>query len=438
MIRGREGQHSGRHPIPVERRPSDARLQQSYLEAARQTVQRMAGRPGRPGAMAPFDELMATGARAEQVAADPRKVVGYLCNFVPDELVLAAGAIPLRMDLGHAGSAEVGGRVFPADVCPEVKALVGAQLGQLPMLEAVDLLVVPTACDGKKELARLLGEQREVWLMELPQSRDSRRARELWLEEIRALARALEQLTGHRIRRRALRRAVELVNCRSRLTRRLNALRWSSGGASLMHLSGQDAFLVLQASFVADVGWWVEQTGRLVRELEQARGEQSAQDATAQAAPGEAVRVMVTGSPVLFPDFQLLHLIEQAGAVVVADEMCSGTQRLHNLTVMDEPTLGGMMRAAAEKTLMPCTCPCFVGGDLRVDRVLELAQASQARGVIHHTLRLCQLFDMEAPRLAEALRQRGLPMLTLHAEYGSDGAATLKNRVEAFIEMLQQ
>jgi benzoyl-CoA reductase/2-hydroxyglutaryl-CoA dehydratase subunit BcrC/BadD/HgdB len=142
---------------------------------------------------------------------------------------------------------------------------------------------------------------------------------------------------------------------------------------------------------------------------------------------------------VLFPDFQLLQLVEESGAaVVVADEMCSGTQRLHNLTVLDEGTVGGMLRAAAEKTLMPCTCPCFVGGDLRVDRVLELASQSAARGVIHHTLRLCQLYDLDAPRLAEALRRRGLPMLTLHTEYGGEGAATLRNRVEAFIEMLEQ
>jgi len=419
-----------RHTITVERRPADDHLAGSYAEAARQTVERLAAAAGRARAMEAFDRLLCDGRRAEQVAADGRPVVGYLCNFVPDELVLAAGAIPLRLDIGHGAIADAGGRVLPADVCPEVKALVGAQLGRLPYLEAADLLVVPTACDGKKKLARLMGEQREVWLMELPQSRDAPRSRQLWLEETRALARRLERLTGRRIRRRALRQAIELVNRRSRLARRLNELRWRDPS----RLSGRDAFLVMQASFVADVGWWVEQADRLAQELEGPPHE--TKTAAGQGEP--AVRVLLTGSPVLFPELQLLHLIEEAGAVIVADEMCSGTQRLHNLTVLDESTVGGMVRASAEKTLMPCTCPCFVGGDLRVDRVLELVEASGARGVIHHTLRLCQLFDLEAPRLSEALRQRRLPMLALHAEYGGEGAATLKNRVEAFIEMLQQ
>ena len=75
-------------------------------------------------------------------------------------------------------------------------------------------------------------------------------------------------------------------------------------------------------------------------------------------------------------------------------------------------------------------------GDLRVDRVLELCQASGAAGVVHHTLRLCQLFDMEVPRLSAALKERGLPLLNLHAEYTTDGGAALKNRVDAFVEML--
>jgi benzoyl-CoA reductase/2-hydroxyglutaryl-CoA dehydratase subunit BcrC/BadD/HgdB len=186
----------------------------------------------------------------------------------------------------------------------------------------------------------------------------------------------------------------------------------------------------MQASFFADPAWWIEHTERLLTEIGPERRAQAPRGASPP-------RILLTGSPVLFPDFQLLHLIEEGGAMV-ADEMCSGTQRLYNPTVIDEPTVGGMLRAAAEKTLMPCTCPCFVGEDLRVDRVLDLARRSGARGVIHHTLRLCQLFDIDVPRLAEALRARGLPLLSVYTEHGGEAAATLKNRVDAFLEMLQQ
>lgn len=421
-LSGREGDLGCRHATLLGRQEADARLSGLYRSAARQTLDRLAASPDRPAAMAAFDSLFGEDWRHRELGSGDRPVVGYLCNFVPDELVLALGAVPVRLDLGFGAAAEAAARVLPVDVCPEVKALVGAHLGDLPPWNKVDLLVVPTACDGKKKLVRLLGEQREVWMMELPQTRDTARARQQWLEEIRALAARLERLAGRRLRRRALKQAIDLVNRRSALARRLAELRWEDP----RRLSGPDTFLVMQASFFADPAWWIEQTEALVRELEGRR--------SAGASPP---RILLTGSPVLFPDFQLLRLIEEGG-VVVADEMCSGTQRLYNPTVVDEATVGGMLRAVAEKTLMPCTCPCFVGEDLRVDRVLDLARRSGARGVIHHTLRLCQLFDIDVPRLAEALRARGLPLLSVYTEHGGEAEAVLKNRVDAFLEMLQQ
>jgi benzoyl-CoA reductase/2-hydroxyglutaryl-CoA dehydratase subunit BcrC/BadD/HgdB len=410
-----------RHATPLQPAESDRGAVERYDAAVQETLAKLAAAEGRPAAMSAFDELFGGSGRLQELRDDSRPVVGYLCNFVPDEVVLAAGAIPLRLDLGNAGAAEAGGRVFPADVCPEVKALVGAQLGGLPYLERTDLLVIPTACDGKKKLVRALGEQREVWMLELPQTRDSARSRTQWTEEIKALAARLKKLTGRRLRRGELRRAIEQVNRRTELMRKINERRREAPGC----LNGRDAFLVMQASFIADLQWWNEHAAALLTELE---GRAARDD--------DPVKILLTGSPVLFPDLSLLQLIEETGAVVVADEMCSGTQRLHNPTVIDEGTVGGMLRAAAEKTLMPCTCPCFVSGDLRVERVLELCWQSRADGVIHHTLRLCQLFDMEVPRLTAALKAQGLPLLNLHVEYSTDGGATLKNRVDAFVEML--
>lgn len=417
-----DAQRPCRHATPLQPAESDRRTEERYKAAVRETLDKLAAVEGRPAAMRAFDELFGGSGRLQELSDDDRPVVGYLCNFVPDELVLAAGAIPLRLDLGHAGAAEAGGRVLPADVCPEVKALVGAQLGGLPYLERTDLLVIPTACDGKKKLIRALGEQREVWMMELPQTRDSVRSRSQWSEEIKALAARLKKLTGRRLRRGELRRAIEQVNRRTELMRKINDRRRAAPGC----LNGRDAFLVMQASFIADPQWWNERAAALLTELE---GRAPRDDAL--------VRIVLTGSPVLFPDFSLLQLIEETGAVVVADEMCSGTQRLCNPTVVDETSVGGMIRAAAEKALLPCTCPVFVADDLRIDRIIELARRSGASGVIHHTLRLCQVFDMGTPRVEAALRARDLPLLNIHDEFSAESAGALKNRVDAFIEMLQ-
>lgn len=414
-----------KHRVAAEHFASDAELAPRYQQAVERTLARLAKRPGRPSAMAPFESLFRDDWRVQELRAATKAgqpVVGSFCNFVPEELILAAGAIPLRLELGQAEAAEASAKLIPQDACPEVRSIVGAHLGKLPYFDATQLLVVPTACDGKKKLAPLLSDAREVHVLELPQSKSYDRAG-AWHAEIASLAKRVERLSGRAIKRKPLRQAIALTNERTRLSRALHALRWQRPGI----LSSCDTFLVMHASFIADLRWWNEKTAALLAELEALPA--GAQQPVAQ-------RILLTGSPIFFPEYGILHLLDEAGAEVVADEMCSGTERLHHPTVIDEGSVRGMLRAAADRTYLPCTCPCFVSADDRIDRLFELAERSRAQGVVHHTLRLCHLYDMELLRVTSALKQRDLPLLNIVAEYGSEDSALVQNRLEAFLEML--
>ena len=397
-----------------------AALLSEYQRSVEQTLARLARQPGRPEAMAPFERLFAQGWRAEEVAGSGRPVVGVLCNFAPEELILAAGAIPLRLDSGHGGCAEAGARITGAEVCPTVRALVGARHRAFPLHGDVDLLVVPAACDAKKKLVQIIDGP--THLMELPATKDGLGASERWYEQVWALTRRLEKLCGGRIRRKALRASVELLNRRTQLYRRLLELRWARPGL----LSGGDTMLVAQASFIADPAWWVEQVEALLVELA---------DAAAVKRQG-TTPLLISGAPLIFPSFGLLHLLEEAGAEVVADETCAGTQRLYNPAVLDEGSVRGMVRAVADKALLPCTCPCLVGGQDRINRVLELCRRGGARGVVLHTLRLCQLYELDQVILARALKEHEIPTLQVSTEAGSGELGPLRTRVEAFLEML--
>jgi len=371
--------------------------------------------------MAAFDRLFVDhlqGAGASAPGGGP--LVGTVCNFVPEELILALGAVPRRMDLAHVTLAEEGERALGAEACATVRALAGArEQGQEPPGGDVDLLVVPAACDGKKKLVQRL--EGAVHLMELPQRKDGPRAARRWLEEVHDLAAALEGLTGRKLRRRPLRAAVELLNRRTEAWRRLMAVRLARPGC----LAGADAFLVAQASFFAEPGAWIERADALAQELEDGSSKTSSR-----------IPLVLTGSPLFFPDFELLELIEELGGAVLADEMCSATQRLYNPTVLDEGSVRGMMRAVADKALLPCTCPCFVGGQDRVTRVVELSRRAGARGVVNHTLRMCQIYELERASLASGLQEYGLPVLALTSGAGGEGVDPMRTRIEAFLEML--
>ena len=393
------------------------------LKLQQETLEALAAQQDRPAGMEPFDRFFSENAREKELKGIP--VVGQLCNFAPEELILAAGAVPVRLDIGCYHAASEGEKLIPAEICCAVHAAAGAVEKDLwPAASRADLLVLPTSCDAKKKLAGVLEESREVFTLQLPVSHRDARARDWWRKEIERLAGRLTRLTGRKITRGSLKEAVGLVNRRTRAVRRLNDLRKDRRPP----ISGADALLVMQTAFLADIGWWTKQTEDLCDELEQ------------RAAAGKCeiprARILLSGSPVLWPDFKLPLLVQECGADVVADELCSGTQRLHHPVVVDEWTKGGLLRAAAERVLLPCTCPCFQETGARRDRLLELAGSHQIDGIIHHTLRLCQLYDMDAARLQKLFKEKGIHWQSLRTDFSPEDIGRIKNRIEAFVEMV--
>lgn len=70
-------------------------------------------------------------------------------------------------------------------------------------------------------------------------------------------------------------------------------------------------------------------------------------------------RIIVTGSPIIFPNFKLPLLIEESGWFLIGDETCMGERTLYDTVVVTEPNFDGIMRVLANIYIKPCTCPSF-------------------------------------------------------------------------------
>ena len=85
--------------------------------------------------------------------ANPKKVIGTYCMMVPEELIYAAGAIPVRLCGGSDEASGVGGELVPRDTCPVVKASVGfTALDLISLYGICDAVIVPTTCDAKRKM----------------------------------------------------------------------------------------------------------------------------------------------------------------------------------------------------------------------------------------------------------------------------------------------
>jgi len=81
-----------------------------------------------------------------------KKIFGTFCIFVPEELIWAANGIYVGLCAGTDIGKSEAERVLPRTVCPLIKSFMGFKLARLcPFIEASDLVIGETTCDGKKK-----------------------------------------------------------------------------------------------------------------------------------------------------------------------------------------------------------------------------------------------------------------------------------------------
>ena len=375
-----------------------------------------------------FRKIVETSSRAEELQSFSGKVIGTMCNFVPEELILATGGMPVRLCAGALDAEKEAEEVFPRDACPVVKSSLGMARRAQGLWKRLDMVVIPTACDGKKKLAEVLSRSVPVHVIPLPASKTAPGAREMWLHSVRLFQEALEKLTGKKIARDRLRAAIELLNARQKAFREFFKLRRLRPSV----ITGEDALFVTGASFVDDPARWTKETLALCSELQAAHREGRF------ARPADAPRILLTGAPLIYPNFKVARIIESSGAIIAVDELCSGTQRLYEPAVPKDWTMKEMVIAVADKYLLPCTCPCFVESADRVNRLQELVAEFAVQGVVYHNLRMCQLHDVESFGVKAALAKRNIPLLTVYSDYSHEDTPQLRTRVQAFIEMISE
>src|SRR5512136_645671 len=390
----------------------------------------------RPEAMQYFDEVSDFfGKREKEIRAAKeggKKVIGYMCLFAPTELILAADAIPVRVNSGWYDTAKLGDRVVPVEVCPVIRSTIGAKMiGLSPYLELSDSLISVLTCDGQTKLGEILSDYKPVWSMPLPRVKDSAQSLRFWREEIMTVKKQIEALTGNKITAKKLRSAIERTQKATKAFRRLQDLR--KGNPVIM---GRDAMLVNQTYMWDDITRWTEKTEALCDELEKkVTGKE-------WVCSPNAPRVMVTGTPMIWPDnWKLPTLIEEGTpqGVIVADELCSGERLIYDPVGVDEWSMDDMFNAISERYLMASTCPCFTSKDGNEDRInwlLNKVKEWNIQGVIYYVIRGCMLYAMEYTRVKKVLDRINMPVYYLDTDYTREDVGQMKTRVEAFLEML--
>jgi benzoyl-CoA reductase/2-hydroxyglutaryl-CoA dehydratase subunit BcrC/BadD/HgdB len=364
---------------------------------------------------------------AEAAKTEGRPIVGILCEFTPREIILAAGAMPVCLCGGSAATIPAAEQFLPANLCPLIKSTFGHLVQRSnPFLEWADLVVAETTCDGKKKMFELMGATKPMYVLELPQKADDSDALEHWTREVRKLKEHLEQRFHTSITDEKLRDAIRLMNRERGLRRQLADLMTADNP----RLTGRQ--LLEFKSIISGIEADLQQYERAVQLFGDNTAGPGTPTAVEQTKPG--VRILLTGVPIVHGAERVLEIIENAGAVVVCMENCTGLKPILEDVDVNEPD---PVRAIARKYYhLPCSVMTL--NTRRLETLRALAAKFRPQCVIELVWQACLTYDIESVHVRKlAEEELRLPYLKITTDYSPSDSARLTARVEALLETVR-
>jgi benzoyl-CoA reductase subunit C len=345
-----------------------------------------------------------------------KKILGYFCTNTPEEMIQAAGLLPVRL-LGSKESISLASRHLQSYSCSLIQSsLEGALKGEMDFLDGT---VFPHTCDSIQRLSDIWAENMSFpfhWDLVLPVKLHTESARLYLIQELRRFREGLQEFIGRTISDDDLRSAFALANENRSLLRECYRRRTEKPG---LFSAPEFLALVNTAAFLPKE----EHTVQLKRLLAQPDGKVPF--------PPEGARLFLAGS--VCDQSAVLDLFENSGASIVGDDLCTGWRYFAE----DVRPEGDPLEALADRFIRRVPCPCKYNP--RIDRgqdFLTKVMASRAQGVVFLLLKFCDPHAFDYPYLKGKLDEKKVPSLLLEIEPGGIPHGAMETRLEAFVETL--
>jgi benzoyl-CoA reductase/2-hydroxyglutaryl-CoA dehydratase subunit BcrC/BadD/HgdB len=351
------------------------------------------------------------------------KVVGYLCDSVPDEMILAAGFFPLRI----SGDPYKGTEEADKYTEPVYEGFVRSMFNSILTgdYDFLDFLIIPHSRDSVQALHSILHDVKqiapaikvpELYLFDTLHTRSWLTGRYLY-ERICDLKKTLEKWSGNEITNKSLSRAITIGNESKRLLKTIAALR----AAEPPRISGVEALQIIGSSIFT----LKEDHNKLLTQF--------LRDSDGLPAK-EGVRLFVEGSPM--DNLQFYEIIESCDATIVAEDNCWGNR------YSDDPVSLSLdpLEAITDRYLFKSPCPRMHPLALRVAYCLRCALEAKVQGAVFNILEWDYAQTWETPDDIKALQEKGIPILSLtNQKYLllDPDKDEIKTRLELFIESIK-
>lgn len=351
-----------------------------------------------------------------------KKVIGVLPYFAPEELVYAAGMIPMGMWGTNTKTEKLSKEYCASFYCTiaqlDLEMLLDGTMDEL------DGVITPTCCDTLRPMSQnirvAMSDKMPVIFLAHPQNRVPEYGIQFTIDQYTNVRKALEKIAGHEMTDDDILEAIKLCN-RTR-TLQLQFSKLAGQHPDLISAVARSA--VFKAGRFMDKHVYNEKLAELNKELE-----------AAPVKPWNGVKVLTSG--IICDNPSLLQIFDDNHIAIVADDVAHESRQIHSNAPEDTVN---PMRALAEQFANQdydvLLYDKFSDQNRRGEYVAQLAKESGAQGVIVFMQTFCDPEEMEYPYLKKALDNAHIPHIKLGIDMQMRDFGQASTAIEAFADVL--
>jgi len=352
----------------------------------------------------------------EHYLAEGKKVIGCFPPYTPEELVHAAGMIPLGLWGGNKEPV-LAKSYLPPFACPIMQA--DMEFGLTGAYKGLSAVIIPTLCDTLRCMTqnwRFGMKSIPMIPIVYPQNRKSPASIEYLIDEYETIAAVMATITGQMITEKALCEAIEIYNEHNATMNNFSKV----ANEHLDIITPTIRHIVMKSAFFFEKAEHTTVVKEIIYEL---------QKLPVYKFTGK--KVILTG--ITCEPNELLKIFEDNSIAVVGDDLAQESRQYRT----DAPSKGGAMKRLALQWNARHGCSLVhEEGKPRGSMLLKMCQDTSATGVVNCLMKFCDPEEYDQPYFEVDLKNGGIPTLTIEINQHTASLEQISTRIESFAEMI--
>ena len=357
-----------------------------------------------------------------------RKIAGYYCTYIPEELLDAGNFLPYRIRATGSEDTDLADTYMVRFTCSFVRSTLNLALNG--KYDFLDGLFICNSCDHSRrmyEIFDMVVFKRKGFTKKVPRFYVSiphvitDEGFQWFYKEIEELKEEIEKSYNVSITDTNLNKSIEIYNKNRHLMREIYKLRTLDAPK----LTGTEALRLSIANSSVPKEIANQELDRILNGLKKSEGIDIK----------NKKRILLLGS--VIDNIQFTKMIEDSKAMIISDNLCFGNRNI--IDDVEDSKSKSPLERIAKNQYYRLSCPRMMDDHLkRLDFVKKEIESAKIDGVILQRINNCDLHGCDNMLFEHELKELNIPAFNIDRENFQTDTSRLQTRIEAFLEMIKK